>query len=362
MLISWIQTQRKPSTAVLSKLWTCVFIACCWNGPLSAQGAPIRMIPSRAVPIPNSVSPELQKLLGQPADPSLPPPKTTEEWRTLTEQPRAAEEASSQELMRLRRQYGVTMASEMMSGVRCYIITPSNMKPEHRSRLIFNLHHGGFIAGGGESGTGWGIALAGLTGYRVVVVDYRLLPEHPFPAAQDDATAVWKHLVKSHKPTDIAIVGGSAGGGLTLSLVQRLTRENLPVPGAMVVVSPAAADLSKGGDSYYTNAGVDSLVYDGFWEGVLKFYANGRDLKDPEVSPVYGDFKGFPPSYLVTGTRDIFLSDTARVQRKLLQAGVPTQLVVGEGLPHVGPFIADIPEVAEIYTNIGRYLDTTLGK
>jgi len=340
---------------------TFTLTVCIWDNPVRAQEATSRTIPSRVIPVPGSVSPQLQATLSQPENPGLPTPKTPEDWKALTKQSPASEEASAQQLATLRRRYGVTVTSEMMGGVRCYILTPGNLKPRNRNRLILNLHHGGFIWGAGESGTSWGITLAGLTGYKVVVVDYRLLPEHPFPAAIDDATAVWKHLVKSDKPADIAIVGGSAGGGLALSLVQRAKLEALPLPGALVVLSPAAADLSKTGDSFYTNAGVDgSWVYDGFVEALFRSYANGRDLKDPAVSPLYGDFKGFPPTYLVTGTRDIFLSDTVRVQRKLLQAGVPTQLVVVEGAPHtVGD--GDIPEYAEVYRNVGEFLDAHLG-
>lgn len=123
---------------------------------------------------------------------------------------------------------------------------------------------------------------------------------------------------------------------MVLSVVQRAKAAGIAVPGAVVSVSPGAADLSKTGDTWYTLAGVDGIGYDGFWEGVFKYYVNGRDLKDPAVSPLYGDFKGFPPTYLLAGTRDIFLSDTVRAQRKLMQANVSTQLVVIEGLNHGG--------------------------
>jgi acetyl esterase/lipase len=245
-----------------------------------------------------------------------------------------------------------------MGGVHCYIVAPTNIKPH---RLLLHMHLGGFIWGSGESGTSWAIAFAGLTGYKVVVVDYGLLPNHVFPEAMDDATAVWKHLVRSQKPAEMAFVGVSIGGEMALSLVQRAKLEGLPLPGAVVSISPAGADFSKTGDTWYTNAGVDgSAVYDGFWEAVFKFYANGHELKDPALSPVYGDFKGFPPTYLVTGTRDIVLSDTVRVQRKLLQAGIPTQLVVVEGAPHGSLSNVDIPEVAEAYREGGKFLDVHL--
>jgi epsilon-lactone hydrolase len=152
---------------------------------------------------------------------------------------------------------------------------------------------------------------------------------------------------------------------MVLSLVQRARREGLPLPGAVMSGTPWS-DLSKTGDSYYTNDGVDGdLTYDGFWEAVAKLYANGRDLRDPLLSPVYGDFRGFPPTYLVTGTRDLLLSCTVRVQQKLLQADVPTKLEVEEGQSHMGYLVAatlDAPEGAALYSHVARFFDEHLGR
>jgi monoterpene epsilon-lactone hydrolase len=207
--------------------------------------------------------------------------------------------------------------------------------------------------------------MAGLGGYKVIGVDYRLLPEHPFPAAMDDAMAVWKEAIKSTKPVDIGVFGSSVGGSMVLSLVQRAKREGLPLPGAVMSGTPWS-DLSKTGDSYYTNDGVDgTLSYDAFWSGVAKLYANGRDLKDPLVSPLYGDFSGFPPTFLVSGTRDLFLSNTVRVEQKLLQAGVPTELVVEEGQYHMAYLDAamvDAPESTELYSYIAEFFNTYLAR
>jgi len=167
------------------------------------------------------------------------------------------------------------------------------------------------------------MVMAGLTEYKVIAVDYMGLPDHPFPAPMDDAMAVWKEVVKLKNPANIAVFGSSAGGGMVLSLVQRAKKDGLPLPGAVMSGSPWS-DLSKTGDSYYTNAGVDNtlVTYEGFTEALAKRYASGRDLKEPEISPVYGNFTGFPPTFLVSGTRDLWLSNTVRVQHKLLQAGV----------------------------------------
>jgi len=264
----------------------------------------------------------------------------------------------------MSNQLGVTVVPRTMGGVRCYVATPTVIQPRNRNRVLLNLHPGGFIAGAvGRYGTEWAVKIASLMGYKVIVVDYRLLPDHPFPAAMDDAMAVWKSVIKSTKPSNVAVIGASVGAGMALSLVQRAKSDAVSLPGAVISISAAAADLSKTGDSYYTNAGVDgNSTYDGLWEAAWKVYANGRDLKDPLVSPLYGDFKGFPPTYLVTGTRDLYLSDTVRVQRRLLQAGVSTQLVVVESLPHGAMMSMDIPEVAEFYSYIAKFIDAHLGR
>ena len=325
-----------------------------------AEGAPtkaVRDLPAREIPVPASASPELQKILSYAAYQWPAPPKTAEEWKAFV----AKVSEPGVPAAKLREEFGVTVESRNIGGVHCYVLTPKVVATSNRHRLLFDLHYGGFIWGG-EFGSGEATVMAALLGYKAIAVDYRLLPDHPFPAAMDDAMAVWKEVVKSTSPKNIALVGGSVGGGLVLSLVQRAKREGLPLPGAVLSASPAAADLSKTGDTLYTNKDVDgSIYYDGFWEAAWKLYANGRDLKDPLISPLYGDFKGFPPTYLVSGTRDVWLSDTVRVQHKLLEAQVPTQLEVIEGLNHPGYIMADVPEVKEIYTHVARFLDAHLG-
>jgi monoterpene epsilon-lactone hydrolase len=339
-------------------------IACTSNVTVLAQGGPSRTIPSRIIPVPGTVSPELQRLLTQPPGPSAPPPKTIEEWKAIAEDPASVDAAAAERLEKLGSQFGVTVVPQKMSGVGCYVVTPKVVQPKNRDRILLSLHPGGFIRGAaGRYGTEWAIKIASVTGYKVIVVDYRLLPDHPFPAAIDDAMAVWKYVITSTKPSNVAVIGASVGAGMAMSLVQRAKSEGLPLPGVVVSISAAAADLSKTGDSNYTNDGVDgNASYDGFWEAVWKLYANGRHLKDPLVSPLYGDFKGFPPTFLVTGTRDLYLSDTVRVHRRLLQAGASTQLVVVESLPHTAMIMMDLPEVAETYSYVAQFIDAHLGR
>jgi monoterpene epsilon-lactone hydrolase len=189
-------------------------------------------------------------------------------------------------------------------------------------------------------------------------------PDAPYPAALDDAMTVWKAASSMAAPANMAIFGSSAGGALTLSMVLRAKQENLPLPGAIAPGTPMA-DLTETGDSFHANAMLDNvLVAPGTsCDARARLYASGRDLKDPLLSPLYGDMHGFPPAILTTGTRDLLLSNTVRVHRKLRQAGVEAVLQVYEGLSHA-QYLRDpaAPESREAFEEIARFFDTYLGK
>jgi acetyl esterase/lipase len=162
----------------------------------------------------------------------------------------------------------------------------------------------------------------------------------------------------------MAIFGTSTGGGMTLAMVLRAKAEHLPLPAAIAPGTPWS-DMTKTGDSYYANAMLDNVLvaYEGFLEASAKLYANGHDLKDPMLSPIYGDFHGFPPAILTTGTRDLFLSNTVRAHRKLRQAGVEAVLQVYEGQSHAAyNFTPFAPETKETFEEIARFFDKHLGK
>jgi monoterpene epsilon-lactone hydrolase len=333
------------------------------TGGAWAQVAPPREVPSRTLPVPGTLSPELQRVIGRTPGPHPRIPGTLEEWRALVNSPPTPD--FELWFTGFCAKFGVAVAPQVIGGVPCFVVTPRAVKPNYRNRLLLGLHHGGWVGGGGEGGLTEAVVISGLLGSKVISVDYRLLPDHPFPAAMDDAMAVWREAAKLARPANIGVFGSSVGGGMVLSLVQRAIREGLPLPGAVVSGSPWS-DLSKTGDSYFANDGVDGgIAYDGFWEAVAKLYAGGRDLRDPLLSPVYGDFLGFPPTYLVTGTRDLFLSNTVRVHQRLLMAGVPAQLEVEEGQSHMNYLEAatrGAPEGAELYSHIARFFDEHLGR
>jgi len=198
----------------------------------------------------------------------------------------------------------------------------------------------------------------------VISVDYRMPPDHPYPAGLDDAMTVWKAAAKMAPPKNMAIFGSSAGGNLTLAMVLRAKRDKLPLPAAIAPGTPMS-DLTGAGDSFQTNAMLDNVLvaYGANCDKRAALYTNGRDLKDPMLSPVYGDMHGFPPTILTTGTRDLLLSNTVRVHRKLRQAGVEAVLQVFEGQSHA-QYYRDVsaPESKEAFEEIARFFDRHLGK
>jgi epsilon-lactone hydrolase len=316
-------------------------------------------VPARTVPVPNTVSTEMQALIGAPLSSNWnSAPKTLEEWKTI------AAPSAGRGLPALRERFGVTSEALTVNGVKAYMVTPPNIPPENRNRLLIHVHGGCYVLSGGEAGTTEAIYMAGFGRFKVLSIDYRRPPDFPYPAALDDGVAVWKGAVKMAEPKNMAIFGTSAGGALTLSMVLRAKQEQLPLPGAIAPGTPMS-DLTGTGDSFKTNFMVDNVLggSDGRCDAMARLYANGHDLKDPMLSPVYGDMRGFPPALLTTGTRDLLLSNTVRVHRKLRQAGVEAELHVYEGQSHAH-YMRDgnAPETKEAFEEIARFFDKHLGK
>jgi monoterpene epsilon-lactone hydrolase len=323
-----------------------------------------RTVPGRVIPLPSAtVSPGLDADIAKPyrvpAWNANPPDAAA--WTKLVDQ-LAAQAAAAQPAW--REKLGVTMTKGVMGGVPVFILEPKQMPPENRSRVLLNLHGGGYVYGPGESGTGEAAAMAGYGHFKVIEVDYRMPPAAPYPAAMDDAMAVYKAILATTDASHVAVFGTSTGGGMTLALMLRAKAEGVPLPAAIAPGTPWA-DLTETGDSYKTNEWLDNILvsYHGYLEHAAKLYAHGHDLKDPQLSPIYGDFHGLPPAILTTGTRDLFLSNTVRVHRKLREAGVEAQLEVFEGFSHayyaINPFL---PESQEAYGEIAQFLSAHLAK
>jgi len=323
----------------------------------------IREVPAKDIPVPTAdVSPQEQAVIGA----ALPPfwndhPKDAAAWKALINM-RA--DAIVKTLPGLRDKLGVKSEQVTIAGVNCYILTPNDLPEQNRNRLLVHVHGGGYVFAPAESATREAILMAGFGKFKVISIDYRMPPDFPYPAAMDDAMAVWKEVVKTNDPKKMAIFGTSTGGGMTLAMVLRAKTESLPLPAATAPGTPWS-DMTKTGDTFVTNEKVDNILVsnDGWLGDAAKLYANGHDLKDPQLSPVYGDFSGFPPTILTSGTRDLFLSNTVRVHRKLRQAGVVADLHVFEGQSHA-QYAGDpnAPETKEHFGELTAFFDKYLAK
>ncbi len=324
------------------------------------QYAP-REIPARTIPVPNTVSKELQKAVAQPPDATLgSSPANNDEWRKLVVQ---KSEMNVKPFTVMREMFPVDIETVTISGVKAQVVTPQNIPTENSNRVLIHLRGGGYVFNGGQSGIGEAILMSYHGKFRVISVDYRMAPDFPYPAALEDAVNVYTHVLKTSDPRRVGIFGTSAGGGLAAATTLKLRESGLPLPAALGLGTPWA-DLTKSGDTLFTNEFIDNVIVtsEGMLTGCARLYAGANDMRDPYVSPVYGDYtKGFPPTILTTGTRDLFLSDTVRMNRKLSQAGVTTRLQVFEGMSHaqyISAFTA--PESKEAFVEIAKFFDKHL--
>src|ERR1051325_6597230 len=315
-----------------------------------------RKAPARDIPVPTEgVSPAAQALIGAPLQPVWNThPKDAAEWKVLIKQ---RQDFVEKTLPDLRARLGVKVEQANVGGVNAYIVTPNDLPEANRNGLLVHVYGGGYVFFPGESATREAILMAGYGRYKVISVDYRMPPDFPYPAAMDDAMAVWKEITHRHDHRRMAIFGTSTGGAMTLAMVLRAKDEKLPLPAAIAPGTPWS-DIDKIGDSYAGNEWVDNLLvtWDGWLGRAARLYANGTSLTNPYISPIYGDFKGFPPTILTSGTRDLFLSNTVRTHRKLRRAGVVADLNVYEGQSHAQyGFDVNAPETKEAFTDIAHF-------
>jgi len=321
-------------------------------------------INEKKLPLPSCASKEIQKTLSNLKQPNVESrrnfsPKTKEEWKEWVEYTKVSREYG---VKKQAEKYNVSIKKEMIDSINVYTITPISLANKNTKHLFVYLHGGAYIFGGGMSALSEAMLIASRAKIPVISIDYRMPPDHPYPTAIEDVVRVYQSLIKTHAPKSIALGGSSSGAGLALATVHKLKALQVALPAALFIGTPWA-DLTKNGDSLYVNEGIDRKIvtYDGFITAAAKLYANGTDLKNPGLSPVYGDFSGFPPTMLVTGTRDLFLSLTVRVHRKMRKAGVKADLNVYEGLSHVEYFVVpNAPESIEVYSELREFLRENL--
>ena len=319
-------------------------------------------VPAKNLLAPTTVSTQIQTLINAPRRTGWDVlPATGEEWRKVAD---AAAVGTLKALPGLIERMRVTVEKTNIDGVRAFIVTPANMAPENRDRVLIHMHGGCYVLSPGEAGLPEAVLMSGLGGFKVISVDYRMPPEAYFPAALDDGVTVYRNTLKTTPAKNIAVFGTSAGGALTLEMMLRAKALGLPMPAAIAPGTPMS-DVTKVGDTFYTNELVDNVLVsrDGFCDAGAKVYAAGHDMKDPLLSPVYGDLSGFPPTILTSGTRDLLLSNTVRVHRKLRQAGVEATLQVFEGQSHAHYLRDDsAPETKETFAEISGFFARHMGK
>jgi epsilon-lactone hydrolase len=308
---------------------------------------------TRVVPMPATVSPEAQQWLKE-IEHEAPQSKDLAEIRKGTDEWRKRD---STEALRI---YPVKVEAKNIAGVGTDIITPLDPPESNNKKVLINLHGGGFISDSGSLIEG--IPITYLTKTKVVSVYYRLAPENPFPAAVDDVVAVYKELLKTYQPRSIGIFGTSAGAILTGEVAVKLKQSGLPLPAALGMFS-TLADFSRPSDSQQL------FALNGFSGNIApetpdrphdERYVGKADPKDPVLSPLFADLHGFPPCLLVTSTRDLLLSNTSIFHRALLRAGVNSQLVVFEALPHAFWYHFQLPETKEALQIMASFFDERL--
>jgi len=307
---------------------------------------------TRVIPVPSDLSPEARRALRQSAPPETPSlaerRKGTDAWQTRAGQASLAA-------------YPVHIESLTIAGVPVRNITPLDATPVHPDRVLINVHGGGFNSDSGSFTES--IPIANLTHTRVVSVLYRLAPEHPFPAAVDDTIAVYRELLKTYKPSRIALYGTSAGAILTAEVAVRLRQLQLPLPAALGIFS-GLGDFSQPGDSQamYSLRGLtgDLPIVDPKSHDLE--YIGSTNPKDPVLSPLYADLHNMPPTLFITSGRDLLLSGTTILHRAFLRSGNNTQLIVFEGLPHAFWNDISLPETKEAYGYMANFFIKELSR
>lgn len=227
-------------------------------------------------------------------------------------------------------------------------------------RVILQLHGGGYIGPMKNIYRRFAVKYSKLSfGADVLSVDYRVAPEHPFPAALDDCVMAYRWLLeeKEYKPGQIVVAGDSAGGGLALALILYLKDHNMPLPAGVITMSPWS-DVTLSGNSYEANYEIDPL-FGNSKENMLYqcSYIGEADTKDPYLSPLFGDYHGFPPMLMQVGSFEVLLDDTLSVAKKAKKSGVKVRTSVYDGMFHVFQMGMDlIPESREAWEEVGEYL------
>jgi epsilon-lactone hydrolase len=248
---------------------------------------------------------------------------------------------------------GVAVERTAFGGVAAEVVTP----PAPGDRYILYLHGGGFVLGSPRTHRGLARALALACAARVVVPDHRLAPEHPHPAALDDALASWRALVAAGTPpARVVVAGDSAGGNLALALVHALRSAGEATPAGVVAFSPWT-DLGCTAASIVANRDRDAMIPVAAMRVAVRLYAGSADVRQPALSPLHGDLRGFPPLLMHAGSHEVLYDDARRLVEDARAAGVAATLHVWRDMPHAFPvFVAVLPEARAAVDVTARFV------
>jgi epsilon-lactone hydrolase len=307
---------------------------------------------TRVVPVPEYISPEAQKALAH---------RVPDVTRSASIEERRARmlESSTHSAAAWSQICASHISDSEMGGVKVHMVMPASPLSANANKVLINLHGGGFTVDSGSLTES--IPIACYSGIKVVSVLYRLAPEHPFPAAVEDTVAVYKELLKSYKPNHIGIFGTSAGAMLTAEVAVKLKSLGLPQPAALGIFS-GMGDFARHTDSeaMYSGAGLSGHLDPPDQGPDRPEYVGSTDPKNPELSPIYADLHGLPPTLFISGGRDYLLSGATNLHRAFLHAGVDARLAVFDALPHAFWYDATLPESVEATHMMADFLMTQL--
>jgi len=317
-----------------------------------SEAANLVHLPEREIGPPSTISAQAQAHLSDyAANPRMiwPPASDVPAWRALIVQ-RA--QLFAPIVARMASNAVSPITDETIGGVPCYVARPEGWNQASGAVYLY-IHGGAFVFGGGDFARAHAANNADKLGALCVSVDYRMPPDHPFPAAPHDCLAVYEALLARYPASRIVIGGSSAGGNIAASTVLMIRDQGLALPAGVVLLTPEV-DLTESGDSFRTNEWLD-VVLKGSLAECNALYAGDAPLDDPYLSPLFADLAGFPPALIQTGTRDLFLSNSALFHRKLRGLGRRADLHVWEAMPHSG-FGGASPEDADLSLELKTFI------
>lgn len=340
-----------------------IALASCASSNAPAPGQPLTpvQVPAFAMPSSSYASPEANAIAGRlvaAGSPLLPSIGSAREHYG---------KFNDERLLEMRRAFSTVSEQKLIGGVKVDWVTPSEgIAPANKDRVLINLHGGGFMWGSGSGALIEAIPVAATARIAVATVDYRLAPEHRFPAASEDVAAVYKELLKSYRPENIGIYGCSAGGVLTSQMIAWFRAHDLPQPGAIATLC-GTAHVAGGDSMYFAAAGAGEKPPRPDEAGPRALptpYMDGVPLNDPLGYPVTSEevLRCFPPTLLIAGGRDFAWSMLTVAHRRLAALDIHSELYLFDGLWHAFFMYPDMPESRETYGLIARFFERQLGK